>query len=526
MPSFTVGITGCSTLIALVGGIVAVAVTCAASGGGGVCSSGGAGGGFAIAIATAIINAIIVGVLCNRVGSHLILISSDVRRMAELDIGLIQDYDDEADQTQPNAIDEVAKLEDARHAVHKMLADVAAFLPPAIFRRIEGKDADGKSIPIDLQSATTIGKVSTHQSSNSTSNSLAQVRQAQFSTSMMHRRITVLCVNIRSFRHMFGEGSIIDDVLQTLADYIAEVEQVAREHRGCIDQFHGDHVTVSFNAFSAVTQHTRRAVQCALSITHKLSNLVPEDDDHDGSTPTRRVEVSCGISTGNAFVGNVGSLTMRRPAIIGTVFTQAIVLQRLAKLYFPSPKRSGPAGGGDSPAVLDLGRSPKSATAAAAGPVEQVVVQHHVAIDCENDFTCQALDLLTLPGMNKRHLVWAVHSSGHFEEYKAKQEAATSKGRRHTVVEETEWMYFTQTARQQNPFLNLNCGLEEVLEGSPATAREFLAKHVKAVADGAFPPSTALLASIGESNLANAVSAELDRPYERDLGVYYNWSVK
>ena len=78
------------------------------------------------------------------------------------------------------------------------------------------------------------------------------------------------------------------------------VAGAAHAHRGVIDSFHGDHFVISFNAARANAEGPAKAARCALDITGGGAGLV----------------FATGVATGRAYVGNLGTATLKRLSII------------------------------------------------------------------------------------------------------------------------------------------------------------------------------------------------------------------
>ena len=91
-------------------------------------------------------------------------------------------------------------------------------------------------------------------------------------------------------------------------------------HDGTLDKLVGDEVMAFFGAPLHWQDHARRAVTTALEILREVAAM-PED---------HRLEVGAGISTGQAFVGNVGGKDVTDYTVLGDTVNVASRLQGAA----------------------------------------------------------------------------------------------------------------------------------------------------------------------------------------------------
>jgi class 3 adenylate cyclase len=144
---------------------------------------------------------------------------------------------------------------------------------------------------------------------------------------MLRKRVSILCLNIRDF-HAVAFPLAPELVAKLMTKIVGVVAATVKEQRGVLDYFQGDRFCVSFNAVTNLVTHVRRAVSCAVILHTKLKAL------SDGSLP---VDSTCGLSVGQAIVGNVGSEEVKRFGIISPVYSQATKLERQCKKYCGVP---------------------------------------------------------------------------------------------------------------------------------------------------------------------------------------------
>jgi adenylate cyclase len=119
--------------------------------------------------------------------------------------------------------------------------------------------------------------------------------------------LTVLFSDIRGFTSL-SERLPADAVIHLLNQYLDAMAEVVFRHEGTIDKFIGDAVMAFWGAPVPVADHARRAVEAALDMTTELDRLNARWSE-DGSSPPLRIGI--GIHTGEAVVGNIGSLSRK-----------------------------------------------------------------------------------------------------------------------------------------------------------------------------------------------------------------------
>lgn len=123
------------------------------------------------------------------------------------------------------------------------------------------------------------------------------------------REISVLFADLQGFT-AFGERADPADVISMLNSYWAvTVPVVVRDYGGLIERFAGDAVMVVFNAAGDQPDHARSAVAAALAMQREAEGAAEGRPDW----PRFRA----GVNTGEAIVGNVGTVEQRSFAAIG-----------------------------------------------------------------------------------------------------------------------------------------------------------------------------------------------------------------
>jgi adenylate cyclase len=159
--------------------------------------------------------------------------------------------------------------------------------------------------------------------------------------------LTVLFSDIRGFTSM-SEQLPAEVVIRLLNEYLEAMAEVVFRHEGTIDKFIGDAVMAFWGAPVPVPDHARRAAETALDMCAELRTL---NDRWAAAGIEQRLAIGVGIHTGEAIVGNIGSLTRKLDyTAIGDTVNLASRLEGLNKEYdttiLVSAATAAAAGGG------------------------------------------------------------------------------------------------------------------------------------------------------------------------------------
>jgi adenylate cyclase len=140
--------------------------------------------------------------------------------------------------------------------------------------------------------------------------------------------VTVLFSDIRGFTSM-SEQMSPQQVSEILNEYFTEMEPIITKYNGIINKFIGDAVMAIFGEPIQDKNHAQNAVKCAYAMLQKVREL-QKKWAKEGKP---KIEIGVGISTGEVFVGNIGSINRMEYTVIGDTVNLASRLEGYNKTY-------------------------------------------------------------------------------------------------------------------------------------------------------------------------------------------------
>ena len=208
-----------------------------------------------------------------------------------------------------------------------------------------------------------------------------------------------------------------------------------------LDMFQGDRVFASFNAVATTPAFTRRAITAAYDVRSDLLQ---------GGGEMPALQVTAGISVGNATVGNAGTADMLKFTITGHVYSEAVALERYGRTTFKQGAKG--AGSDFTPTDARLFAPDVGFT------VTPIMIPGMAMQEVENNFVLQVVDVAELT-----------------EPVSTKADAACSQPRRRTLVasverqsktgDNNEWMYALENLKETNPYSATNAAFGAILRG-------------------------------------------------------------
>lgn len=164
------------------------------------------------------------------------------------------------------------------------------------------------------------------------------------------RELSIMFVDMRGFTTI--SESFRDQPTQLaeqLSNVLAPVSQIVMSHEGTIDKYLGDAVLAFWNAPLEVNEHPQKAMSAALEIARHANAIIFENPTTKEKHPIR---VAIGLNTGDAVVGNLGSVERFDYTCIGDTVNTASRLEGLCRLYDVDVIASG-----DTSSKLDSGHA-------------------------------------------------------------------------------------------------------------------------------------------------------------------------
>ena len=140
--------------------------------------------------------------------------------------------------------------------------------------------------------------------------------------------ITVLFADIRNFTSI-SENMDASQVTMILNEYFSALVPIIEEHGGVLNKFMGDAMLAIFGEPHKNENHALTAVKCATKMLKKVKHL--QDKWVDEGKP--KIEIGIGISSGEAFIGNIGSNDRLEYTVIGDTVNTASRIENYNKVY-------------------------------------------------------------------------------------------------------------------------------------------------------------------------------------------------
>jgi adenylate cyclase len=138
--------------------------------------------------------------------------------------------------------------------------------------------------------------------------------------------VTILFSDIRNFTTI-TESRPPDQLVHILNEYFTEMAQVVFEHQGSLDKYIGDAIVAVFGSLIPLENPAKNAVSAAVAMMKRLPELNRRWEARYGFY----MNIGIGVSTGEVFLGNIGSPERMEFTVIGDAVNVASRFSGLAK---------------------------------------------------------------------------------------------------------------------------------------------------------------------------------------------------
>jgi adenylate cyclase len=142
------------------------------------------------------------------------------------------------------------------------------------------------------------------------------------------RPMSVFFSDIAGFTSI-SEGLSPEKLVALLNDYLTHMTDIVLEHGGVIDKYIGDAVMAFWGAPVDDPKHAKNAVTCAVAMRKRCEKMRPVWKEQFGYD----VYARAGVNTGDAVVGNMGSLHKYNYTVMGDMVNLASRLEGANKAY-------------------------------------------------------------------------------------------------------------------------------------------------------------------------------------------------
>jgi len=140
------------------------------------------------------------------------------------------------------------------------------------------------------------------------------------------REVTILFADIRNFTSMASRMAP-EEVVSILNEFFTMITEVIFKYHGTLDKYIGDAVMAIYGAPIREEKHAEKALRAALEMRERMEPLGRKLIER-GIEP---IKIGIGINTGDAVIGNIGTLQRMEYTAIGDSVNVASRLEEVAK---------------------------------------------------------------------------------------------------------------------------------------------------------------------------------------------------
>ncbi len=142
------------------------------------------------------------------------------------------------------------------------------------------------------------------------------------------KTITVFFSDIRGFTSI-SEKLSPEELVKIINAYLTKMTSIIMQEKGTVDKFIGDAIMAFWNAPISQANHAEIACKSALAQLNALKSLKKEFENNG----LPEINIGCGIHTGEAIIGNMGSEERFNYTAMGDTVNLASRLESLTKQY-------------------------------------------------------------------------------------------------------------------------------------------------------------------------------------------------
>ena len=138
--------------------------------------------------------------------------------------------------------------------------------------------------------------------------------------------VTVLFSDIRDFTTI-TESRPPDQLISILNEYFTEMAKIIFDHQGSLDKYIGDAIVAVFGSLIQIENPAKNAVDAAVAMIKRLPEMNRDWEARFGFS----MNIGIGVSTGEVFLGNIGSPERMEFTVIGDTVNVASRFSGLAR---------------------------------------------------------------------------------------------------------------------------------------------------------------------------------------------------
>jgi adenylate cyclase len=145
----------------------------------------------------------------------------------------------------------------------------------------------------------------------------------------MEKEVTVFFSDIRGFTKISEEMHSAKALISYLNQYMEPMSNIITKYEGTIDKYIGDAIMAYWNAPANVENHADKALQASLEQIKELKTLNKSLEEEKKPL----IDIGIGLNTGQAIVGEMGSIGRSDYTVIGDSINLGARLESLCKYY-------------------------------------------------------------------------------------------------------------------------------------------------------------------------------------------------